>query len=107
MEILAAQQTQENPHWYQGTADAVRQNMRYFLEHSSEYFVILSGDQLYHMDYRLLLKQHVESGAEITLGTVAGDTQGCVRIRHHAQRLVAADHPISGKAERRGRCSTN
>ena len=70
VEILAAQQTQENAHWYQGTADAVRQNMRYFLEHSAEYFVILSGDQLYHMDYRLLLKQHVESGAEITLGTV-------------------------------------
>ncbi len=70
VEILAAQQTQDNPHWYQGTADAVRQNMRYFLEHSAEYFVILSGDQLYHMDYRQLLKQHVESGAEITLGTV-------------------------------------
>ena len=70
VEILAAQQTQENQHWYQGTADAVRQNMRYFLEHSADYFVILSGDQLYHMDYRLLLKQHVESGAEITLGTV-------------------------------------
>ena len=70
VEILAAQQTQENAHWYQGTADAVRQNMRYFLEHSAEYFVILSGDQLYHMDYRQLLQQHVESGAEITLGTV-------------------------------------
>ena len=70
VEILAAQQTQENQHWYQGTADAVRQNMRYFLEHPAEYFVILSGDQLYHMDYRLLLQQHVESGAEITLGTV-------------------------------------
>ena len=70
VEILAAQQTQDNPHWYQGTADAVRQNMRYFLEHPAEHFVILSGDQLYHMDYRLLLQQHVESGAEITLGTV-------------------------------------
>ena len=70
VEILAAQQTTENPNWYQGTADAVRQNLRYFLEHPAEYFVILSGDQLYHMDYRQLLKQHVESGAEITLGTV-------------------------------------
>ena len=70
VEILAAQQTTENPNWYQGTADAVRQNLRYFLEHSAEYFVILSGDQLYHMDYGQLLKQHVESGAEITLGTV-------------------------------------
>ena len=70
VEILAAQQTQDNVNWYQGTADAVRQNMRYFLEHPVDYFVILSGDQLYHMDYRQLLKQHVESGADITLGTV-------------------------------------
>ena len=70
VEILAAQQTTENPNWYQGTADAVRQNLRYFLEHPAEYYVVLSGDQLYHMDYRQLLKQHVDSGAEITLGTV-------------------------------------
>ena len=70
VEILAAQQTTDNPNWYQGTADAVRQNLRYFLEHPAEYYVVLSGDQLYHMDYRQLLKQHVDSGAEITLGTV-------------------------------------
>jgi len=70
VEILAAQQTAENMTWYQGTADAVRQNMCYFLEHGSDYYVILSGDQLYHMDYKLLLQQHVETGAEITLGTV-------------------------------------
>ncbi len=70
VEILAAQQTQDNPNWYQGTADAVRQNLRYFLESTAEYFVVLSGDQLYHMDYRQLLRQHVESGADITLGTV-------------------------------------
>ena len=70
VEILAAQQTTENTNWYQGTADAVRQNLRYFLEHPAEYYVVLSGDQLYHMDYRQLLKQHVDSGAEITLGTV-------------------------------------
>ncbi len=70
VEILAAQQTQENTNWYQGTADAVRQNLRYFLEHDCDYFVILSGDQLYQMDYRDLLSQHVQSGADITLGTV-------------------------------------
>lgn len=70
VEILAAQQTQENTNWYQGTADAVRQNLRYFLENDCDYFVILSGDQLYQMDYRDLLRQHVESGADITLGTV-------------------------------------
>ena len=70
VEILAAQQTQDNPNWYQGTADAVRQNLQYFLEHPADFYVVLSGDQLYHMDYRELLRQHVESGAEITLGTV-------------------------------------
>ncbi len=73
VEILAAQQTTENPNWYQGTADAVRQNLRYFLEHPAEYYIILSGDQLYHMDYRDLLRQHVDSGADITLGTVPVD----------------------------------
>lgn len=70
VEILAAQQTQDNTNWYQGTADAVRQNLRYFLENDCDYFVILSGDQLYQMDYRDLLRQHVQSGADITLGTV-------------------------------------
>ncbi|HEV3210569.1 MAG TPA: sugar phosphate nucleotidyltransferase, partial [Chthoniobacterales bacterium] len=65
VEILAAQQTPEASRWYQGTADAVRQNLRYFLEGPYEYYLILSGDQLYHMDYRLLLEQHIDSGAEI------------------------------------------
>lgn len=70
VEILAAQQTPEGSKWYQGTADAVRQNMRYFLEHPAEYFVILSGDQLYRMDYREMVQQHIDSGAEITIGTI-------------------------------------
>ncbi len=69
VEILAAQQTPEGSEWYQGTADAVRQNMRYFLERPFDYFVILSGDQLYRMDFRSLLHQHIQSGAEITLAT--------------------------------------
>ena len=69
IEILAAQQTPEGSHWYQGTADAVRQNMRYFLERPFAYYLILSGDQLYRMDFRVLLHQHIQSGAEITLAT--------------------------------------
>ena len=69
MDILAAQQTPEGSQWYQGTADAVRQNLRYFLEQPFEYFLILSGDQLYRMDFRTLLHQHIRSGAEITLAT--------------------------------------
>ncbi|MCX6972273.1 MAG: glucose-1-phosphate adenylyltransferase [Verrucomicrobia bacterium] len=70
VEILAAQQTPEGSRWYQGTADAVRQNMRYFLEHPYEYYVILSGDQLYRMDYRDMLRQHVETGADLTIATI-------------------------------------
>ena len=67
VDILAAQQTPEHSDWYQGTADAVRQNMRYFLERPFDYYLILSGDQLYRMDFRALLQQHIRSGAEITL----------------------------------------
>jgi glucose-1-phosphate adenylyltransferase len=69
IDILAAQQTPEGAQWYQGTADAVRQNMRYFLERPFDYYLILSGDQLYRMDFRVLLHQHIQSGADITLAT--------------------------------------
>jgi len=70
VDILAAQQTPEGARWYQGTADAVRQNMRYFLEHRCKYFIILSGDQLYRMDYRQMIRQHIDSGADLTIGTI-------------------------------------
>ena len=75
VEILAAQQTTEGARWYQGTADAVRQNLRYFLERPYEHYLILSGDQLYRMDYGDLLRVHLESGADITLGTTPVDRQ--------------------------------
>ena len=69
IDILAAQQTPAGSQWYQGTADAVRQNMRYFLERPYDYYLILSGDQLYRMDFRALLHQHIRLGADITLAT--------------------------------------
>jgi glucose-1-phosphate adenylyltransferase len=69
IDLLAAQQTPESTQWYQGTADAVRQNMRYFLERPFEYYLVLSGDQLYRMDFRVLLHQHIQSGADVTLAT--------------------------------------
>src|SRR6202162_3237944 len=77
VEILAAQQTPEGARWYQGTADAVRQNLRYFLEGEFEYFLILSGDQLYTMDFIELLNQHIDSGADITLGITRADARAC------------------------------
>ena len=63
MEILAAQQTPAGSHWYQGTADAVRQNLRYFLERPFAYYIILSGDQLYRM-----VQHSLEIGADAVIG---------------------------------------
>ena len=70
VEILAAQQTPTDLSWYQGTADAVRQNLRDFLQYPYEYFVILSGDQLYRMDFREVLTQHILTQAELTIATI-------------------------------------
>jgi len=70
VEILAAQQTPEGSTWYQGTADAVRQNLRTFMDGNYEYFIILSGDQLYRMDYRDVLQQHIEGGADLTIACI-------------------------------------
>jgi len=67
--ILAAQQTPGDNNWYQGTADAVRQNLSYFLERPYKYFLILSGDQLYRMDFREMLRQHKETKADLTIAT--------------------------------------
>jgi glucose-1-phosphate adenylyltransferase len=75
VEILAAQQTREGARWYQGTADAVRQNLHYFLERPYEYYLILSGDQLYRMDYGDLLQAHIQSGADVTVSTTLVDRQ--------------------------------
>lgn len=70
VEVLAAQQTPDGERWYQGTADAVRQNLRYFTENNYDYYLILSGDQLYRMDFRLVMAQHIKSGAELTIATL-------------------------------------
>jgi glucose-1-phosphate adenylyltransferase len=70
VQILAAQQTIESADWYQGTADAVRQNLRRFLDMNSKYILILSGDQLYRMDYKKMLQKHIENNAEITVAVL-------------------------------------
>jgi glucose-1-phosphate adenylyltransferase len=67
VEILAAEQTPDNSSWYQGTADAVRQAARHFVGHDADYYLILSGDHLYRMDYAALLDEHVERHSEITI----------------------------------------
>ncbi len=67
VEILAAEQTPDNPHWYQGTADAVRQSVRHFTQHDAEYELVLAGDHLYRMDYAALVDAHKAHGADITI----------------------------------------
>ena len=70
VDILAAEQTPENPTWFQGTADAVRQCMPHFLNHEFDYALILSGDQLYQMDFNDMIEAHMNSGAEISIATL-------------------------------------
>jgi glucose-1-phosphate adenylyltransferase len=70
VDVLAAEQTISSSEWFQGTADAVRQSMHHFLNHDFEYALILSGDQLYQMDYTLMLKEHIENKAEISIATI-------------------------------------
>jgi glucose-1-phosphate adenylyltransferase len=70
VDVLAAEQTISSGEWFQGTADAVRQSMHHFLSNDFEYALILSGDQLYQMDYNLMLKEHVKSKAKISIATI-------------------------------------
>ena len=67
VDILAAEQTPDNPNWYQGTADAVRQAARHFVRFDADYYLILAGDHLYRMDYCELVDAHHESRADITI----------------------------------------
>lgn len=70
VDILAAEQTPDNPTWYQGTADAVRQGLRHIEPFESDYILILSGDQLYQMDFAEMLDNHKALGADISVATI-------------------------------------
>lgn len=70
VDIMAAEQTPDNKSWFQGTADAVRQCMHHFMNYDFEYALILSGDQLYQMDFNEMINAHAEAGADITLATL-------------------------------------
>ncbi len=70
VEILAAEQTFSDTSWYQGTADAVRKNLVHLLNHDFDYVLILSGDQLYRMDFRQIIRQHAETQADLTIATI-------------------------------------
>jgi glucose-1-phosphate adenylyltransferase len=76
VDILAAEQTPDNPTWFQGTADAVRQGLRHIEPFESDYILILSGDQLYQMDFAEMLDNHKQLGADISIATIpVGDRE--------------------------------
>ena len=102
VEILAAQQTPTATSWYQGTADAVRQNLRDFLQYPYEYYVILSGDQLYRMDFRDVLQQHIANKAELTIATIP-----VTRDAAPAFGIMHTDKERRSSASRRSRKPTS
>ena len=93
--ILAAEQTQDNPQWFQGTADAVRQSLRHFEAHRSKEALILSGDQLYQMDYKKLVDAHRRDVADVTVAVTpvtAEQTSGFGILKVNKQgRIVHFD----------------
>lgn len=70
VDILAAEQTPDNPTWFQGTADAVRQSLRHIADYEYEYVLVLSGDQLYQMDFSEMIDNHKKQGADLTIATI-------------------------------------
>ena len=70
VDILAAEQTPGNMSWFQGTADAVRQSEPHFMRHDFDYMLILSGDQLYQMDFEAMAKEHIAKKADLTIATI-------------------------------------
>jgi len=98
VEVLAAQQTKENPSWFQGTADAVRQYLWLFKEWDVDEYIILSGDHLYRMDYSLFVKRHRETNADITLSVVPIDEKrassfGLMKINNDGRVVDFSEKP--------------
>ena len=73
VEVLAAQQTPESPSWFEGTADAVRKYQWLFQEWDVDHYLILSGDQLYRMDYSAFVEHHISTGADVSIGALPVD----------------------------------
>ena len=70
VDILSAEQTEKSNAWYEGTADAVRRNLVHFNSHAHDLILILSGDQLYRMDFRKIIEQHIETKADVTIAAI-------------------------------------
>ena len=99
VDILAAEQTPDNPHWFQGTADAVRQNIKHLLPYTDvEYVIVLSGDQLYQMDFRTIIDFHISTGADITVAAVpvaaaSASSLGIMRIQQGGKVVAFREKP--------------
>lgn len=102
IEILAATQTVESMNWYQGTADAVRQNLRFFNQPNIDFVLILSGDQLYRMNYEQLIKEHIRTGAEVTISVIPAERKdaphlGILKIDEQSRIIDFFEKPKDGK----------
>jgi len=101
VDIIAAEQTPSSVAWFQGTADAVRQSLRHLSVHEFEYVLILSGDQLYQMDFEDMINQHIQSEAEISIATIpvhVNDVPGFGILKTDDDNLITAfiEKPKSG-----------
>lgn len=93
VDILAAEQTPSSVAWFQGTADAVRQCLHHLAVHEFEYVLILSGDQLYQMDFRDMIDNHINTNADISIATIpvhANDVPGFGILKTDADSLITA-----------------
>ena len=98
VEILSAEQTEFGDDWYQGTADAVRRNLIHFGANDEDIFVILSGDQLYRMNFSKMVAEHVERSAEVTvaakpIATNEASGLGLLRVGDDASRIDCIEKP--------------
>jgi glucose-1-phosphate adenylyltransferase len=110
VEILAAQQTPENPNWFQGTADAVRQYMWLFQDNEVSEYLILSGDHLYRMDYSQFIQRHRDTNADITISVVPMDEErasdfGLIKIDEDGRILSFIEKP-KGEALKQAQVDT-
>ncbi|MES2809063.1 MAG: glucose-1-phosphate adenylyltransferase [Bacteroidota bacterium] len=101
VDILAAEQTPTSGHWFQGTADAVRQSLHHLSVHEFDYVLILSGDQLYQMDFDDMVNKHIEAQADISIATIpvhVNDVPGFGILQTDHDSLVTAfvEKPKSG-----------
>jgi glucose-1-phosphate adenylyltransferase len=102
VEILAAEQTPDNPNWFQGTADAVRQAARHFVRYDVDYYLILAGDHLYRMNYNELVDAHIDRRADITIAAQPvtiedAPAMGIFMFDRNAQIVAFEEKPKRGR----------